>query len=364
MKLKEIMALLDQIAPFSLQESYDNSGIQLGVPDQDLHRGLVTLDLSPEVLQEAIQKKCDLIITHHPLLFSGLKRITGGSPTERMVIDAIRHGIAVVAMHTNLDNMHDGVNRQLAMRLGLSSLSILRPLGGMLRKLVTFCPTAHAEKLRAAFFQAGAGQIGDYDCCSFNVAGRGSFRAGEGTSPFVGNISELHYEEEERIEVIYPVFLEQKVLGAMRENHPYEEVAYDIYRLENKYGKSGSGILGELSDPLPATHFLSYVKECLGSPCLRHTDAGEKIIQRVALCGGSGSFLIPDALSTGADAFVTGDLKYHQFFDATDKMLLVDAGHYETEQYTSELIVDSFKKKNINFALLISEHCTNPIRYF
>ncbi len=364
MKLKQIVDLIHQSAPFSWQESYDNSGIQIGDPEREVHRALLTLELTPDVLKEAAEKACDLVITHHPLIFDGLKRIAGGTPTEQMVSEAIRLQIAVVSVHTNIDNSLYGVNRRLAEKLGLENLRILKPASGMLKKLVTFCPTDHADKLRAALFEAGAGHIGDYDCCSFNLEGRGSFRAGEGTNPFVGSISELHYEKEERVETIFPVHQQAKVIQAMHDAHPYEEVAYDVYALENVYDRVGSGMIGEYDEPVSPENFLHRVKEQLETPVLRHTEATGEMIKKVALCGGSGAFLIGDARKAGAQAFVTADLKYHQFLDNAGKILLVDAGHYETEQHTKELIRDIIQKKMLNFAVLISEVNTNPVRYF
>ena len=364
MQLRTILEALESEAPFSLQESYDNSGIQIGSPEQDVKRGLIALDVSPAVLQEAIHKECDLILSHHPLLFKGLKRITGASATEEVVMEAIRRGIAIVAVHTNLDNIRHGVNHELGRRLGLNNMRVLKPVSGLLRKLVTFCPLEHAVRVRAALFQAGAGHIGDYDCCSFNTTGKGSFRAGESASPFVGNIQELHYEPEERIETIFPEHSQNNVIAALMESHPYEEVAYDIYRLENPYDRVGSGMVGELEKALPKEEFLHLLKERLGAACLRYCEGAKDNVKQVAICGGSGSFLIQDALRAGADAFVTGDVKYHQFFDASGKLMIVDAGHYETEQYTRELILEILKKKNINFALLISEVSTNPVRCF
>ncbi len=363
MNLKQIVDVINQAAPFNWQEIYDNSGIQIGEPERDVHRALLAVELTPDVLKEAVEKSCDLVITHHPLIFEGLKSLTGGTPTEQMVMDAIRQQVAVVSVHTNLDNSFQGVNSRLAEKLGLEKLQLLKPSSGMLKKLVTFCPIDHADKVRAALFEAGAGHIGDYDCCSFNLEGRGSFRAGEGANPFVGNISELHYEKEERIETIFPVHLQQEILRAMKDAHPYEEVAYDVYVLDNIYDRSGSGMIGEYETPLSPDDFLKRIKAQLGTPVLRHTEPPQALVKKVALCGGSGAFLIRDALKAGAQAFVTADVKYHQFLDVAGKLLLVDAGHYETEQHTKELIHDIIRKKMINFAVLISEVNTNPVRY-
>ncbi len=364
MTVKDIITAIEEAAPFAWQESYDNSGIQVGSPRQEVSRGLVALEVTHEVLREAIINQCDVIITHHPLIFEGLKRLSGSTPTEQIVMEAIRHNIAIVSVHTNIDNSDRGVNYHLGSMLGLQKMQVLRPARHWLKKLVTFCPSDHAEKVRFALFEAGAGHIGEYDFCSFTLEGRGSFRAGEGANPFVGNIKEMHYEKEERIETIFPAHLERKLIQAMKSAHPYEEVAYDIYPLDNAFEKMGSGMIGELEHPVNAKDFLEKVKTTLKTGCLRHSRIHDGTIQQVAVCGGSGAFLIEDAVKAGAQAFVTADIKYHGFLDAADNLLLVDAGHYETEQHTRELIGNIIQKKMINFALLISGVNTNPIRYF
>jgi len=241
---------------------------------------------------------------------------------------------------------------------------VLQPRKGLLKKLVTFCPVDHAEKVREAIFQAGAGQIGEYDCCSFNLEGKGSFRGGDSTNPFVGEKGQIHYEPEVRIETILPDYLENVVLKAMFNAHPYEEVAYDIYPLDNTFDKAGAGITGKLPEQITEKDFLVFVKDQLGIPVIRHSEFTGKKIVKVALCGGSGSFLIDRALSAGADIFITADIKYHDFFDVRGKMLLADVGHYESEQFTKEILYEIVTKKFTNFALLISDQSTNPVRYF
>ncbi len=364
MLLKELIHILDAEAPFSLQEDYDNTGIQLGSPDQQISRGLVCLDVTPEVIREAIQKECDLILCHHPLIFKGINRITGETMQEQVIIEAVRHGLAIVALHTNLDNVYQGVNHELGMRLGLKEMRILKPVNGKLNKLVTFCPSSHAGEVRAALFEAGAGHIGNYDCCSYSTEGKGTFRAGEGSSPFVGKLHDFHVEAEERIETIFPVHSRNNVLKALKASHPYEEVAYDIYPLENAWEGAGSGMLGRLEKAMNARDFMELVKHTLGTPVLRHSDADDTLIETVALCGGSGAFLLNQSITSGAQAFITSEVKYHQFFEASRKILLIDAGHFETEQFTKEMLLKLVKKKMINFALLISETGTNPVRYF
>jgi dinuclear metal center YbgI/SA1388 family protein len=361
--IKDIINALEQSAPFSLQESYDNSGLQVGSPEKVVTKCLVCIDVTPAVMKEARENGCDLVISHHPLLFHGLKSITGAHYTEQVLIDAIKHDVAVLSVHTNLDASYNGVSSYLAKRLGLVDVEILSPLPGRLKKLVTFCPPTHADTLRTALFDAGAGHIGNYDCCSFHVEGHGTFRAGEGAQPFAGRINEMHSEKELRIETIFPAYHERSVIKALKDNHPYEEVAYDIYMLDQVFDRVGMGIKGRFVEPMPEASFLEVLKKTLHIPFLRHTQLLGKAIQHVAICGGAGGFLLDKAMASGADAFVTAELKYNQFMDATGKILLVDAGHYETEQFTKELLAVIIQEKIINFAVLISAVNTNPVKY-
>jgi len=363
MKINDITSCLEVLAPAALQESHDNSGLLIGTPDADINSTLICLDLTMEVLDEAIRDGFDLIISHHPLIFAGLKRLTGANETERIVIKAVKNDIAVYAIHTNLDNVHRGVNSALCDKLGINAPVILRALAGKLSKLVTFCPQEHAEKLRETLFNAGAGHIGNYDHCSFNLKGHGTFRAGEGADPFVGERAKLHTEQETRIEVIFPDHIMGKLLSALKSEHPYEEVAYDIYPLKNEYSQAGAGMIGTLIEPVEEHVFLEMLKKTLGTGVIRHSSLIGKKISKVAVCGGSGSFLIGDALASGADAFVTGDLKYHQFFETEGKMLIADAGHFETEQFTKELIYNTLNEKFPTFALRISQVNTNAVHY-
>lgn len=364
MILKDIVNLFDEFAPFSLQEDYDNSGIQVGDPQGEVSRGLICLDVTEEVMEEALQKQCDLIISHHPVIFKGIKRLTGHHYTERVIIRAIREGISIVSVHTNLDSVARGVNGKLAQKLDLIDLKILQPQKGLLKKLVVFCPVAHAEKVRNAMFSAGAGQIGEYDCCSFNLEGQGSFRGSDTAKPFVGRKGEVHFEPEVRIETILPEYLSSKVLDAMLKAHPYEEVAWDLYSLDNRFSSVGPGMIGHLPESTDEKAFMEKLKKVLGVPVIRHSGLLGRSISKVALCGGSGSFLRGAALAAGADVFVTADVKYHDFFDAQHKMLLADVGHYESEQFTKEILYEILSKKITNFALLISDRNVNPVHYF
>jgi len=363
MRIKDIVKPLEEIAPVCLQESYDNSGLQIGYPDQEADKVLITLDITDEVVEEAIQKGCKLIISHHPLIFTGLKKITGKNYTERLVSKIIKNDIAVYAAHTNLDNAAQGINEILGKKLGLINLKILHPKKDLLRKLVTFCPTEHAEKVRTALFTAGAGHIGNYDSCSFNTPGTGSFRGLENSNPFTGETGKLHFENEIRIETIYPIYKEQDILKALFSSHPYEEVAYDIYPLNNTFCRVGAGMIGELEREADEIEFLKIIKKTIGAKIIRHSGLTGNKIRKVALCGGSGSFLIPEAVKAGADVYITGDIKYHDFFDAEKKILIADAGHFETEQFAKELIYSILIKNFPTFAVLISEINTNPISY-
>ncbi|HAJ99874.1 MAG TPA: Nif3-like dinuclear metal center hexameric protein [Bacteroidales bacterium] len=364
MLLKDLLNFFEQIAPEMLQEDYDNCGLQIGLPNQEVSKGLICLDITSQVISEARTKGCDLIISHHPLIFKGLKRISDQSDTEIIVREAIQCGIAIVSLHTNFDKVYQGVNLALGQKLGIQNMRILDPQKGSLRKLVTFCPTSHVDAVRRAMFDAGAGKIGDYDSCSFNTEGTGTFKAGMQASPFVGTKHELHFESEVKIESIVPAWLLGNVVKAMIESHPYEEVAYDIYMLENKYPEAGFGMIGELEIPMPEHDFLELIKNSLQIPYLRHSAFCNKNIKKVAICGGSGSFLLPEAMALNAHAFVTAEIKYHQFFEASKKILLVDAGHFETEQFAVDYLYNIVNKKFSNFALLKSGVNTNPVCYF
>lgn len=364
MKVYEVISYLESFAPLSLQESYDNSGLLVGDADADTDNAMICLDLSMEVLDEAVEGGYKLIISHHPLIFGGLKRITGKTETGRIVMRAIREGISIYAMHTNLDNSRAGVNAMLSEKLGVINTQILQPLKDKLLKLVTFCPVGHAEKVREAMFAAGAGHIGNYDSCSYNLDGFGTFRGNESADPFVGEKGKLHEENEFRIEVILPDYLSGRIISEMIKAHPYEEVAYDLYPLKNEYDMAGAGMHGILEHPMDEQDFLQHLKNVLGTGVIRHSPLRGKKISRVALCGGAGSFLIQAALAAKSDVFVTADLKYHQFFEPEGRMLLADAGHYETEQFTKELIYKLLNEKFPTFALRISQSNTNAVHYF
>lgn len=364
MRLSVLIKHLETFAPLNYQEDYDNSGLIVGHPDQEIHGALVALDCIERVVDEAILHGCNLVITHHPIVFKGLKRFTGKNYVERVVLKAIKNEIALYAIHTNLDHVEGGVNRVIAERLGLKNTKVLSPKGSILKKLVTFCPVAQADVLRDALFKSGAGEISNYSECSFNAKGFGTFKGGENTDPFVGEKGLQHQEPEIRIETVFKVQDERRVLLALFEHHPYEEVAYDIYPLDNKLQSVGAGMIGWLDEPLEGTEFLKMVKNAMDAVVIRHTRLLPKKIRKVAVCGGSGSFLLKEAIAAGADAFVTADFKYHEFFDADEKLVIADIGHFESEQFTSDLLIDIIQEKFPNFAIRLTEHNTNPINYF
>ncbi len=362
-KIREITQALEAIAPLSLQESYDNCGLQVGDPNADATGALLCIDVIEETIDEAIAKNCNLIVSHHPLIFSGLKSITGRNYIERTVLKAIKNDIALYAGHTNFDAVPQGVNKIICDKLGLKNQRILAPVSDKLVKLVTFVPYDRAEEVRSAIFDAGAGVIGAYDCCSYNVQGEGTFRAGEGANPYVGKMGEVHREPETRIETIMPAYLSNKVIAAMVKAHPYEEVAYDIYPIKNEWPTAGSGMIGELDEPVDAKIFLKKVKEEFKAGVVRHTHYIGKSIKKVAVCGGSGAFLIRNAKAAGADLFLTGEIKYHDFFMAEDKIVLADIGHFESEQFTTHIFGDIILKNFSKFAVHYSEVNSNPLKY-
>jgi len=364
MKIIELILALENFAAPELQEDYDNAGLITGDSNWECNGALCTLDVTIETLKEAVENNCNLVIAHHPIVFRGLKKINGNNYVERVVIEAIKKNIAIYAAHTNLDNVIMGVNAMIAKRLGLKNLSILQPKKKMLRRLITFAPLDKAEQVRNAVFAAGAGKIGKYSECSFNSEGTGSFKAEEGADPYVGEIGERHLERETKIEIVYPFYLEDQVVKALIDNHPYEEVAYDIFTMENVHFGIGAGIIGELQDPAGEKDFLKLIKEQFKADGLRHTQLLGKPIKKVAVCGGAGSFLTRKAAQKGADIFITADVKYHEFFDAEGKLVLVDIGHYESEQFTVDLFYDLLAEKFPTFAVLKTKVNTNPVNYF
>jgi len=363
-KIKDIINYLEEIAPSAYQESYDNAGLITGNQQADVTGVLITLDSTESVIEEAITKECNLVIAHHPIVFKGLKKITGKNYVERTIIKAIKHDIAIYAIHTNLDNIINGVNQKIADKLGLNKLRILQPKSSTLSKLVTLSPKKYTQKITQALHDAGAGHIGQYDQCSFSTEGIGSFRPSELADPHIGTEDQQESVTEDRIEVILPTHLQHNILAALHEAHPYEEVAYYLSAISNKNQEVGAGIIGELGASMSSPEFLQYLKEKMELKVIRHTNAIHDKIQKIAICGGAGSFLLPHAIRSQADVFITGDFKYHEFFDAEDHLMIADIGHYESEVFTKELIHDILSQKFASFAFNLSEINTNPISYF
>ena len=364
MKIGELLSAIEFFAAPELQEEYDNAGLITGKKDWDCTGALCTLDVTVNVVKEAVEKGCNLIVAHHPIIFRGLKRINGNNYVEQVIIEAIKNDIAIYAAHTNLDNVVLGVNNTIAEKLGLQNITILQPKYKMLRRLITFAPIDKAGDVRKAVFAAGAGHIGKYSECSFNSEGTGTFKAEEGADPYVGDVGKQHQEKEIKIEIVYPFYLETQVVKALVDNHPYEEVAYDIFTMENVHYGIGAGTIGELQTEMEEQAFLKMLKERFGLKVIRHTSLREQPIKKVAICGGAGSFLIRKALSSGADIYISSDIKYHEFFDAEGKMIVADIGHYESEQFTVDLLHGLLVEKFPTFAVLKTGMNTNPVEYF
>ncbi|SHJ36348.1 Nif3-like dinuclear metal center hexameric protein [Flavobacterium haoranii] len=364
MELHKILSVLEEMAPLQYAEDFDNVGLLVGNPNDNITGVLVCHDALENVIDEAIEKKCNLVVCFHPILFSGIKKITGKNYVERAILKAIKNDIAIYAVHTALDNHKKGVNKIFCDALGLTNTKTLVPKANYIKKLVTYTISENAEKLRNALFDAGAGKIGNYEDCSFNSKGIGTYLGNEESNPEIGERFEFVENEEVKIEVTFEKHLETKILKALFKNHVYEEVAYEIYSLDNLHQNIGLGMVGEFDTALTETDFLKFVKEKMQCGGIRHSAFTGKTVKKVAVLGGSGSFAIKQAIASGADAFLTADLKYHQFYEAEGKLLLADIGHFESERFTKNYIVDYLKEKITNFAIILSEVNTNPVQYF
>ena len=363
-QIRHLAAYMEQLAPLAYQESYDNAGLIVGDPDANITGVLVTLDATEAVIDEAISRGCNVVVAHHPIVFKGLKKLNGRNYVERAVVKAIKNDVALYAAHTNLDNVAGGVNFTIAEKLGLQQVQILAPKAQVLTKLVTFVPVADTQRVLDALHAAGAGQIGKYSKCSFRVEGTGAYQANADAHPVLGDIGEYHQEAEHRIEVILPTYQQDQLLRALQQAHPYEEVAYYLTPVANANQEVGSGAVGNLPEPLNGLDWLAYLKEKMNLSLIRYTALPDRPVARVAVCGGVGSFLLPDAIRAGADVFVTADYKYHEFFDADNRIGICDIGHHESEVFTKELIQQHLAKKFVTFAVILSETNTNPVRYF
>ncbi len=363
MKIKEIVSALERFAPLPLQDGFDNAGLQIGLTDAEATGALLCLDVTEAVLDEAIALGYNLVISHHPLIFKGYKSITGRDYVERCILKAIKNELVIYSAHTNLDNVQGGVNFKIAEKIGLRNVRILEPKPDSLLKLVIFVPTDYCQQVRNALFAAGCGCIGNYDSCSYHTEGTGTFRAQTGTHPFCGKVGEIHEENEVRLETIVPSYRKAEALKALLAAHPYEEPAFDIYRLQNHWAQAGAGVVGDLETEETELEFLKRIKKTFEVECLRHNRLSGREIKRVALCGGAGAFLIPQAIANGADAFVTGEIKYHDYFGYESEILLAETGHYESEQYTKEICYNLIRELFPDLAVQQTKINTNPIKY-
>ena len=363
MQIQELLTFLEQWAPFQLAEDYDNVGLLVGKPETEINGILVSLDATEDVLNEAIARNCNVVVSHHPIVFKGLKKFNGQNYVARCVEKAIRHGIGLVAVHTNLDHIHTGVNHKIAQKLGLNETRVLRPLKNQLMKLEYFIPHSHHEAVLESLHSAGAGNIGHYSQCSFSTTGKGRFTPNEGSNPFTGKVGQPEELDELKVEVIFPKHNHRLVMNALTKAHPYEEVAHMISNVDNEWQDAGAGMIGRLPEPMSLEDWLTHLKSQLSVSVVKYTRPVKDKIQTIALCGGAGFFLLPDAKAADADVLVTADVKYHEFFDAEDRIQLMDIGHFESEQFTSSLIIEKLSIQFPNIAVLLSETKTNPVFY-
>lgn len=364
MKLFELTNYLESLAPLSSQESYDNAGLIVGDPQMEITGALISLDCIESIVDEAIEKKCNVVVAHHPILFKGLKRLNGSDYVQRTILKAIKNDIALYAIHTNLDNYRYGVNAEIGRRIGLENMHVLAPKKDVLTKLVVYVPNEYVEQVMSAMFDAGAGAIGNYGECSFSTSGTGTFLPKEGSNPFKGKEGERESSAETKVEVLVSKHVLNKVIRSMKGAHPYEEVAYEAYPILNENNFEGSGMIGTLPEPMNTSDFLQHIKSTFECGVIRHTELVKDSIETVAYCGGAGGFLLRNAIAKKADIFITGDYKYHEFFDADKQIIIADIGHYESEQYTSHLLEGILTKKFPKFAVHLTEVNTNPINYF
>tara|TARA_R100001369_G_scaffold21881_3_gene39723 strand:+ start:31239 stop:32333 length:1095 start_codon:yes stop_codon:yes gene_type:complete len=364
MIIAEVIQHLEDFAPIATAEDFDNVGLLVGDKNSKVSGILITHDTLEEVVDEAISKNCNLIISFHPIIFSGLKKLNGSNYVERTVIKAIKNDIAIYAIHTALDNHFLGVNNMMCEKLGLLNTEILIPKKGSIKKLNTYVPTVHADKLRDKLFEAGAGAIGNYDNCSFNIQGKGSYKANENANPSIGKIGEIHFEQEIQLNVVFPNHLEKTILKALFSNHPYEEIAYEVISLDNENQNIGMGMIGSLPEEMKEEDFLALVKKTFKAKGIRHSKLLNQKVRKVAVLGGSGSFAIENAKKAGANFFITADLKYHDYYKAEGKLVVADIGHYESERYTKNILHSYLSKKISNFAIILASTKTNPIKYY
>jgi dinuclear metal center YbgI/SA1388 family protein len=360
-KISEVIACIEQMAPLAYQESWDNSGVQVGDVNQEVKAVLLCVDITEATLNEAINRGANLIISHHPLIFKGIKKLTGRNYIERVIIKAIQHNIVLYSAHTNMDKCLGGVNFRIAQKLDLKNIRVLAPEMNYLYKIVTYVPQLHIERVRQAMWASGAGTIGAYDCCSYSSDGNGTFRAQVGCNPFVGEIDKLHTEPELRLEMVIPKDKIGRVVAAIHSTHPYEEPAIDVLPLANEYSQMGLGCVGDLENPITETAMLHYIKEKLGVQYIRHTKTSDKLVSRIALCGGSGAEFLSHAIREKAGIYITADVKYHDFFNTENQIVIADIGHFESEECIKDVFCEQLSKNFINFAILKADSDRSPV---
>jgi dinuclear metal center YbgI/SA1388 family protein len=360
----DLYQYLQDLAPFQYQEDYDNSGLIVGAMDTVINGVLVSLDCTEAIIEEAISLGANIVVCHHPIVFKGFKKINGSNYVERTIIKAIKHDVAILAIHTNIDNIIAGVNHTMADKLGLINRKILVPKPNTLVKITTFVPKNDLEKVTNAMHKAGAGQIGEYKDCAFFIEGQGSFTPTGSANPSTGQLNVKSFESEIRVEMILPSHCQNAVLKALKTSHSYEEVAYYLSPLTNEDKGVGAGMVGELPQPLLTVDFLEMVKKQFDVKFIKHTAIVHETITKVGLCGGSGSFLTKNAIFSGSQAYISADFKYHEFFDAEGKILILDIGHYESEKNIIDRLFALISNNFHTFAAHYTKVDTNPVKYF
>ncbi len=363
MVIKDVTDYLEQLAPLHYAEDFDNVGLLTGDYNDPVNGILVTLDCLENVVDEAIEKNCNLIVAFHPIIFKGLKHLRASDYVRKTVVKAIKNDIAIYAVHTAIDVANGGVSYLMASELGLKNITTLTPKKGLIKKLITYVPNDHIHDVKKALFNAGAGSLGNYDECSFSTSGTGTFKGNEKSEPVIGESGTRSTVNEQQLSITYLPHLESKILKALFTSHPYEQVAYEVSTLENTYQNIGMGAIGTLENTLNVDDFLKLLKAVYGSGAVRYSLSRKRNIKTVAVLGGSGAFAIQNAIRAGADAYVTADLKYHDFFQG-ENILLCDVGHYESEQFTKNLLQEYLSKKFSSFAILCADARTNPVNYY
>lgn len=370
--VKNIESTLSQLAPAMLKMDYDNVGLQVGDSSSKVKKILVSLNITSEVAEEAVKKKCDLIVSHHPLIFRPLKNIRAGEGNSDIIIKLVRNNISYIACHTNFDSVKQGVSFLLAEKIGLKNPKVLVTSKEIRKssyienyKLTVYVPKTHLFLLKKALAEAGAATIGEYDFCYFEQEGTGSFRPGIKATPHIGEKEKLSEITEIKLETIVPVRTVSSVIKALLQTHPYEEPAYDLYKLENDFQNYGLGAIGDLEKEVSMNEFLKIVTNKLKIDNVRFSrPENSKRIKRVAVMGGSGGDMWRKALSQGADAYLTAECDHHTFLDAKGKLFIVEATHQATEQFAVQGLTNYIKSKYANLEVVTSQEDCDPILYY